>query len=252
MFSRREFLLLLAPFALGFSGMGMRERSAARAYFTWSQLRYPGNWDPNPNSAERFLTELRRRTSIEPESRRAVVEPGDKAVFASPFLYVTGRGGFPEMGEGAVNWFRRFIEYGGFAFFDDASGVENSPFTNGASGFLARAFPSADLKPLPPEHTVFQSFYLINRVPGRKVVRPLLSGITRDNLTPVIISHNDMMGAFEGDPMGDYAYPCVPGGEDQREMTYRMVVNIVMYAISDNYKKDQVHIPFILKRRQGR
>ena len=61
---------------------------------------------------------------------------------------------------------------------------------------------------------------------------------------------NDLGGAWDGDPLGGYTYPCTPGGERQRELSFRMGVNLVLYALTGNYKKDQVHIPFILKRRQ--
>jgi hypothetical protein len=40
----------------------------------------------------------------------------------------------------------------------------------------------------------------------------------------------------------------VPGGEHQRETAYRFGVNLVMYALTGNYKSDQVHVPFILER----
>lgn len=246
---RRQFLCSLGTGVLAFGSMG-NSRPSSRQYFTWAQLKYPGGWDPNPRGAERFLSELRRRTSIEPEMRRILVEPGDQALFGLPFLCISGRGGFPDLGISTVQWLRRYVEYGGFVLIDDAGGVERSPFATGVGKLLDAAFPGEPLAPLPGNHTVFQSFYLLNRVAGRKVVRPILSGIDRDGVTPVLFCHNDLCGAFEGDPTGDYSYPCVPGGEEQREYTYRMGINIVMYALSDNYKKDQVHIPFILKRRQ--
>lgn len=249
--TRRQFLFSLAPGVLAFATMS-REKPAARSYFTWTQLKYPGAWDPNPRAPERFMTELRRRTSVETELRRVVVEPGDPALFNLPFLYISGRGGLPEFDAQTALWLRRYVEYGGFILVDDAGGVERSPFITGIARLLEQAFPDSPLSTLPADHTVYQSFYLVNRVAGRKVVRPVLSGVTRDNLTPVIVCHNDLMGAFEGDSMGDYSYPCIPGGEEQREQSYRLGINILMYAFCDNYKKDQVHIPFILKRRQGR
>ncbi|HXW23028.1 MAG TPA: DUF4159 domain-containing protein, partial [Rhodomicrobium sp.] len=43
-------------------------------------------------------------------------------------------------------------------------------------------------------------------------------------------------------------FATVPGGEDQREMSYRVGINIVMYALTGNYKSDQVHVPAILER----
>ena len=37
-------------------------------------------------------------------------------------------------------------------------------------------------------------------------------------------------------------------GERQREMATRFGVNIAMYALTGNYKADQVHVPDILER----
>ena len=48
--------------------------------------------------------------------------------------------------------------------------------------------------------------------------------------------------------MGRPLYPVIPGGERQRELAYRFGVNLAMYAMTGNYKADQVHIPFILER----
>ena len=40
----------------------------------------------------------------------------------------------------------------------------------------------------------------------------------------------------------------VPGGEVQREMALRFGINLVMYALTGNYKTDQVHAPALLER----
>ena len=68
----------------------------------------------------------------------------------------------------------------------------------------------------------------------------------------MIVCQNDLAGAWDGDLLGAYTNTCVPGGERQREMSFRLGINLVMYAMTGNYKKDQVHLPFILKRRQRR
>jgi hypothetical protein len=39
-----------------------------------------------------------------------------------------------------------------------------------------------------------------------------------------------------------------PGGEVQRELAMRFGVNLVMYALTGNYKADLVHVPHILER----
>ncbi|MEW6486554.1 MAG: DUF4159 domain-containing protein [Thermodesulfobacteriota bacterium] len=252
--SRREVLLALAGGGAGLlAGAGWPGRGEAygrRDYFTWAQLRYPGSWDPSPRAAERFLEALRRRTSVEPEPRRRVVDVGSPELFALPFLYVGGRGSFPSLGAEAEGWLRRYLEHGGFVLFDDATGVADSGFAQGVAETLGRVLPGRGLEPLPADHTAFQSFYLLRDVPGRKLVRPFLYGIDLEDLTPAVLCPNDLGGAFDGDPLGGYTHPCTPGGERQREMTFRLGVNLAMYALTGNYKKDQVHIPFILKRRQ--
>lgn len=248
---RRVLRLLLGAAALGWPGWPGRARAyGSRAYFTWAQLRYPGTWDPNPRAPERLLDAVRRRTSVEPARGRRLVSPGSPDLFRSPFLYVAGRGAFPDPGEAAEAWLRRYLEHGGFVWFDDATGIADSGFAEGVSRFLERVLPGRPLRPLPGTHTVFQSFYLLRDVPGRKIVAPFLYGVDVEDLTPAVLCPNDLGGAYEGDPLGGYVYPCTPGGERQREMSFRLGVNLVLYALTGNYKKDQVHIPFILKRRQ--
>ncbi len=248
--TRRQVLGALALAAAG-AALPTRARAYGRkSYFTWAQLRYPGSWDPSPRAPERFLEALRRRTSVEPDPRRRVLEVGSPDLFTLPFLYVGGRGSFPSLGAEGEAWLRRYLEHGGFVLFDDATGIPDSGFAQGVAETLARAVPGRRLQPLPSDHTVFQSFYLLRDVPGRKIVRPFLYGVDLEDLTPAILCANDLAGAFDGDPLGGYTHACTPGGERQREMTFRLGVNLALYAVTGNYKKDQVHIPFILKRRQ--
>lgn len=242
-----------AALAGALAGSGVPTLASAyggKSYFTWAQLRYPGSWDPNPRAAEPLLEALRRRTSVEPGPRRRVVDLGSPELYSLPFLYVAGRGSFPALGGDDLGWFRRYLENGGFVLFDDATGVADSGFARGVSETLGKVLPGRELHPLPADHTVFQSFYLLRGVPGRKLVRPFLYGVDLEDLTPAILCPNDLGGAFDGDPLGGYTHPCTPGGERQREMTFRLGVNLVLYSVTGNYKKDQVHIPFILKRRQ--
>ena len=64
----------------------------------------------------------------------------------------------------------------------------------------------------------------------------------------MILGSNDWAGAWAADPSGRALFAVVPGGEVQREMAYRFGVNLVMYALTGNYKADQVHVPAILER----
>jgi hypothetical protein len=66
----------------------------------------------------------------------------------------------------------------------------------------------------------------------------------------VVLSLNDLQGAWARDSFGAWEFDVVPGGESQRERAFRLGINIAMYALCVDYKDDQVHIPFIMKRRR--
>jgi hypothetical protein len=50
------------------------------------------------------------------------------------------------------------------------------------------------------------------------------------------------------DRLGQPRFPLVPGDPKQRELSLRGGINIVMYAMTGNYKADQVHVPALLER----
>jgi hypothetical protein len=53
-----------------------------------------------------------------------------------------------------------------------------------------------------------------------------------------------------GESIGcEWEFECLPGGESQRELAFRLGINLILYALTGNYKEDQIHVPFI-KRRQ--
>ncbi|MBW7941891.1 MAG: DUF4159 domain-containing protein, partial [Candidatus Kuenenia stuttgartiensis] len=83
----------------------------------------------------------------------------------------------------------------------------------------------------------------------RIMEKTFLEGITLGNRTVIIYSHNDLGGAWAKDPLGTWEYEVIPGGERQREMAFRLGINIIIYALTGDYKQDQVHLPFIMKRR---
>jgi hypothetical protein len=105
---------------------------------------------------------------------------------------------------------------------------------------------------VPPDHVVTRSFYLMQEFPGRYSGGTLWIEATEarinDGVTPVLIGANDWAGAWAINDTGRPMFAVVPGGERQRELAYRFGVNLVMYAMTGNYKADQVHIPFILER----
>ncbi|HEY7600792.1 MAG TPA: DUF4159 domain-containing protein [Candidatus Limnocylindrales bacterium] len=108
------------------------------------------------------------------------------------------------------------------------------------------------LVPVPPDHVLTRSFYLMQVFPGRwadgQVWVEEGQDRVNDGVSGVIIGGNDWASAWALDDNQRPMFATVPGGERQREMAYRFGVNLVMYALTGNYKSDQVHVPAILER----
>src|SRR5579871_3303335 len=75
--------------------------------------------------------------------------------------------------------------------------------------------------------------------------RPARGG---DGVSPIIITSNDLAGAWAMRPDGQPMLPMSPGEPRQREFAFRAGVNIVMYTLTGNYKADQVHAPALIER----
>jgi hypothetical protein len=253
--SRRHFIGLAAgtlwTLALGATFRGARPAGAAPfPQFFFAQLRYRGgDWDPNPLYVEAIVEELELRTSVEAFKERRVLTAGDPDLFFVPFLYMAGKYEFEPFTAQERETLKRFLSFGGFLLAEDTLGARGFGFDQAFRKELRQIFPGEELKRLPPDHSVFRSFYLLDSPGGRQRVNPFLEGITLDGgWTPVIYSQNDLSGAWARDRFGRWAQDCVPGGEAQRQQAFKTGINIVIYSLTSDYKKDLVHHPFIRKR----
>jgi hypothetical protein len=225
--------------------------SVGASRFTFCQLVYDGQWDARPSFPERLLSSVEMRTSVSVSKKRETVRALDDRLFSYPFLYLGGEGGFTPFSPAERGRLRKYIDLGGTILVDDNSGDNHSAFDRCVREEFAQIVPSKPLSRIPFSHAVYKSFYLLYSTPGRKIIQNFLEGITfeDEDRTPVIYSRNDLGGALSVDEFGRWSYACVPGGEYQRELSARLGVNIIIYALTGNYKTDQVHEPFI-KRRQ--
>lgn len=209
-----------------------------------------GDASPRPTAARRLAWEVRKRTSVDTLLTPTHVRLSDPALFDQPLLYWSGDRAFPALSEAEIVGLRRFVTLGGFVLIDDAS--PTSPgFDASVRRDLARALPRAPLRPLPTTHTLFRSFYLLGRPVGRVEGPPQLEAIQLDGRVGVLYSRHDLGGALARDNFGGWEHEVVPGGDGQREQAMRLAVNAVLYALCLDYKDDQVHAPFIMRRRGG-
>jgi hypothetical protein len=208
--------------------------------------------EPRPKAAERLAWEVRKRTSIETALTPSQTRFDDPSIFRTPLLYWSSDRAFAPLSEKELSGLRRFVEYGGLVVIDDAA-PEAGGFDASVRRALASAFPSERLTRLSSEHTIFRSFYLLDRPAGRVTEPGYLEAIVHAGRAAVIYSRLDLGSAWvASDDRGDALYASMAGGASQREAAVRLGVNLVMYALCLDYKDDQVHAPFILRRRAGR
>jgi hypothetical protein len=212
-------------------------------------VQHAGSWNPRPTALRRLGWELTRRTSIEVTNEPATVRLDHPGLHLHPWLVLAGAGAMPALSEAERAGLRRHLQYGGFLLVDSADASDGSGFDASIRRELARVLPASPLQPIPRDHVLHKSFYLLDRQGGRVLVKPWLEAQALDDRLAVIYSQNDLQGAWARGELGDWEFPCTPGGEPQRETAIRIGVNLAMYALCTDYKDDAVHLPFIMRRR---
>jgi hypothetical protein len=211
---------------------------------------------------------LAARTAIEPAEPMGVdVVRDELSVF--PLLYWPVPDAPTALSDAVIAKIDAFMKSGGMIVFDTRDyltplkGLRDGSLDFGATplGTLLAKLDVPRLEPVSGEHVVTKSFYILRGFPGRwdggelwveaqtnisdmQTRRALKS----DGVSSILVTSNDMAAAWALDENNRPLFPVVPGGEEQRETAFRAGVNIVMYALTGNYKADQVHVPALLER----
>jgi len=196
---------------------------------------------------------LRSRTSVEPGDPIGVdLEKDDLRLF--PFVYWPITPDQPGLSVTAAANIDRHMKSGGILFLD----TRDQHITLGRGGTnpdLKRLLRTVDVPPLvamPQEHVLSKSFYLLSDMPGRwaggRIWIEAGNGRINDGVASIVVGANDYAGAWAMESAGRGMFPVAPGGENQREMSFRFGVNLVMYALTGNYKDDSVHLNDIMQR----
>ena len=213
------------------------------------QVKYKGGqFNPHPTAIVSLLSQVARRTSIEVNREPLWISLSSPNLYRYPFIYMAGNENFGSFPQKELHRLRDYLNYGGFLLVDDNSAKAHSNFDSSVRGMIDGLFPQVPLQKISRDHSVFRSFYLINRVTGRIQINPYLEGINIKGRTVLIYSTNDLGGAWARDKLGQWTHDTIGGGNRQRQLTVRLGVNIIMYALTLDYKKDMVHLPIILER----
>jgi len=206
---------------------------------------------------------LAARTALEPGEPMGVdIDKDDLSFF--PILYWPVREDADPLSDATLAKVDAFMKQGGFIIFDTRDQQSTLTGTGFQSQGLSRLIGQLDippLQPVPENHVLTKSFYLMRSFPGRWDGGTLWVEAQPDNdadrsqrsrqtdgVSALVITSNDLASAWALDSANRPLYPVVPGGEVQREMAFRTGVNLVMYALTGNYKADQVHLPALLER----
>ncbi len=212
---------------------------------------------------------LAQRTALEAGEPIGLDPARDELAFF-PVIYWPISPTAPKPTQAALERIDSYMKRGGTVLFDTRDAVDSPPGPGGemqGPGMVAlRSILSSldipELEPLPRDHVLTKTFFLLRDFPGRfnngqlwvealpaetedEPNRPARAG---DGVSSILITSNDLAGAWAMRPDGQPMLPLVPGEPRQREFAFRAGVNIVMYALTGNYKADQVHIPALLER----
>lgn len=208
------------------------------------------------------------RTSIEPSDPIGVNLETDELAFF-PLLYWPVSPDQPTPSANAYAKLNDYLRSGGMILFDtrDADIARFGASSPNGRKLQALAAPLniPPLEPMPADHVITRTFYLLQDFPGRHTARDIwveaapknatqVEGMPfrnlNDGVSPVVIGGNDWAAAWAMDRRGIAMFPIGRGfaGERQRELAYRFGVNLVMHVLTGNYKSDQVHVPALLDR----
>lgn len=205
------------------------------------------------------------RTTLEPGQPVGLDISKDELSFY-PIIYWPVSASAPMPSSAAISRIDAYMRAGGTVLFDtrDQFSSLDTGATSANGERLQAILANIDippLEPVPEDHVLTRSFYLLTNFPGRYNGSPLwvesrqgaaktTSGLSSsgDGVTPIMITGNDFAGAWAVDAQGAPVLPTVPPDEMQREHAFRSGVNIMMYMLTGNYKADQVHVPALLER----
>jgi len=211
---------------------------------------------------------LWQRTSVEPAAPIGIDLEQDELAFF-PLIYWPVTADQPLPSSAAYRRLNDYLRSGGMIVFDTRDAHIGGFGSGTPEGRRLRALAAPldipPLEPIPSDHIVTRTFYLLQDFPGRHLSRDvwveaapadaeMAEGMPfrtlNDGVTPVLIGGNDWAAAWAQDEAGRAVLPVGRGatGERQREIALRFGINLVMYVLSGNYKSDQVHVPDLLDR----
>jgi hypothetical protein len=239
-------LLALVGAGAVLAALGGAQRAEAKVEFNIV------GYTDGPVSLSTLAREVSHRTSIELDTKPNAypsVQPeslGDPWLFVRDPALLTAAGG--ALRSDVALWLKR----GGFLVIESPLADQQlsalteklSLAAGGADGGGGDAGPAgvgAGWLPLPPDHELMRSFYLLDALPTCN--GQIWRGFEYDGRLAILAVPYGFLASVK-----DHATSPACANPPDQERSVRIFVNLVMVALATDYKKDQIHLPEILKR----
>ncbi|MCM1532149.1 MAG: DUF4159 domain-containing protein [Bacteroides sp.] len=116
-----------------------------------------GDWYANPTSLPNLIAFANHETGMDLDPVPLTVEAGGQAIFACPFVHMTGHGNVV-FSPAEVQNLRTYLTGGGFLHIDDNYGMDKF-----IRAQMKKVFPELDFVELPASHPVFRQAFDYSR-----------------------------------------------------------------------------------------
>jgi hypothetical protein len=189
-------------------------------------------------SCQTLAREVAHRTSIDLANKPVQYPEITPEALGEPWLWVkdlatvTGEGG--ALRPDVMMWLKR----GGFLIIES---VQAPAVLAKLTAALPPVDPEDGWQPLPPDHELMRSFYLLDALPSCN--GEIWRGYHYDGRLAVLALPYPFFATLK-----DHGGPAACANAPDQERSIRVFVNLIMVALATDYKKDQIHLPEILKR----
>lgn len=201
------------------------------------------------SAARRWAYELTRRSSAPGRLSPKLVRPDSAQLLEEPFAVWAGDKDPGALSARAIRSLRQYLRMGGMLVVDERGPrASQGKFGPGARREIQRVLPEAGILKLSPEHVLYKTYYILDQPLGRRPGPDHIEAIVQGKTAQVLFLDHDLLGALARKEE-NWAHAMETGGSDAREQAVRFAVNIAMYVLCSDYKDDQVHAPFLMRRR---
>ena len=190
------------------------------------------------NSSQELLKFIENTTTIDIIEEIQLVTLDAPEIFSHPFI-IFDASMMIKWDDFKKRQLKMYLSNGGFLL------IKNQFIEHDSSikSVITSLFQDKSFSQIDDDHTIYRSFYLFRSQDIREHSIHLRA-LSIDNRLAVVIGSQELLGVWMKDAIGQPLIKDYP----RRWQFQKMMVNIVLYALTIDYKTDAVHTPYILRK----